>query len=149
MHLAMNWFRLLCCLFLAVSSSASARATILYDAFGNSGHLKKDWGFSVLIEYAGKKILFDTGNDARIFAANARAMDVDLNNLDFVVISHRHGDHTSGLNHLLKINPKAKIYAPAELFGVFGSALPKGFYKTVNTLPASMRYFDGMEFEAL
>ena len=152
MHWTMNWFRLLCCLFLAVGSSASARAsgraTILYDAFGNSGHLKKDWGFSVLIEYAGKKILFDTGNDAGIFAANARAMDVDLNDLDFVVISHRHGDHTSGLNHLLKVNPKVKIYAPAELFGAFGSALPKGFYKTVNALPDHMRYFDGTEPKA-
>jgi 7,8-dihydropterin-6-yl-methyl-4-(beta-D-ribofuranosyl)aminobenzene 5'-phosphate synthase len=149
MHLNMNWFRLLYCLFLAIggfaSARASGRATILYDAFGNSGHLKKDWGFAVLIEYSGKKMLFDTGNDARIFAANAHAVDVDLKDLDFVVISHRHGDHTSGLNHLLKVNPKVKIYAPAETFGVFGSTLPKGFYKSVNTLPDNMRYFNGAE----
>jgi 7,8-dihydropterin-6-yl-methyl-4-(beta-D-ribofuranosyl)aminobenzene 5'-phosphate synthase len=150
MHL--NWFRLLCCLLLAVASSsfagAAGRATILYDAFGNSGHLKRDWGFSVLIEYSGKKILFDTGNNARIFAANAHAMGVDLKDLDFVVISHRHGDHTSGLNHLLKVNPKVKIYAPAETFGVFGSMLPKGFYKSVDTLPDNMRYFNGAEPKA-
>ena len=149
MHLTTNWFRLLCCLLLVVASSSTARAagraTILYDAFGNSGHLKKDWGFSVLIEYSGKKILFDTGNNAKIFAANAHALDVNLRDLDFVVISHRHGDHTSGLNYLLKINPKVKIYAPAESFGVFGSTLPKGLYKSVDTLPDSMRYFDGEE----
>src|SRR5215469_3762545 len=148
MHLTTICLRLLCCLLLGLGSLGSARtkgrATILYDAFGNSGHLKKDWGFSVLIEYAGKKILFDTGNDARIFASNVHAMDVDLNDLDFVVISHRHGDHTSGLNHLLKVN----LYAPAELFGAFGSALPKGFYKTVDTLPDHMRYFDGGEPKA-
>jgi len=62
-------------LLLTVGSVASAhahgRATILYDAFGNSENLRKDWGFSVLIEYAGKKILFDTGNNSEIFAANA------------------------------------------------------------------------------
>jgi 7,8-dihydropterin-6-yl-methyl-4-(beta-D-ribofuranosyl)aminobenzene 5'-phosphate synthase len=116
---------------------------MLYDAFGNSEHLKKDWGFSVLIEYSGKKILFDTGNNSKIFAANAKALDVDLKNLDFVVISHRHGDHTSGLSHLLKVNPKVKIYAPAELFGVFGSTLPSGFYKTVDSLPESMRFRRG------
>jgi 7,8-dihydropterin-6-yl-methyl-4-(beta-D-ribofuranosyl)aminobenzene 5'-phosphate synthase len=153
MHLTTSCFRLLCCLLLGLGSIGSARAhgraTILYDAFGNSEDLKKDWGFSVLIEYAGKKILFDTGNNSKIFAANARALDVDLKDLDFVVISHRHGDHTSGLSHLLKVNPKVKIYAPAEQFGIFGSTLPKGFYKTVDTLPQSMRYFDGKEPEAI
>ena len=34
--------------------------TILYDAFGSKSELKKDWGFSALIEYQGKRILFDT-----------------------------------------------------------------------------------------
>jgi 7,8-dihydropterin-6-yl-methyl-4-(beta-D-ribofuranosyl)aminobenzene 5'-phosphate synthase len=153
MHLATNCFRLLGCLLLSLGSLGSARAhgraTVLYDAFGNSENIKKDWGFSVLIEYSGKKILFDTGNNSKIFAANAKALDVDLKNLDFVVISHRHGDHTGGLNHLLKVNPKVKIYAPAELFGVFGSTLRKGFYKTVDSLPESMRYFDGSEPEAI
>jgi len=152
MSLTTNCLRLLCSLLLGLGSFGSARAngrvTILYDAFGNSENLKKDWGFSVLIEYSGKKILFDTGNHSKIFAANIEAMRLDLKDLDFVVMSHRHGDHTSGLNYLLKVNPKVKIYAPAELFGVFGSTLPKGFYKTVDTLPNSMRYFNGAEPEA-
>jgi len=152
MRLTMNCFRLICCLVLSLASFGSARArcraTILYDAFGDAKNLKKDWGFSVLIEYSGKKILFDTGNNAKIFAANVKAMDVDLRDLDFVVISHRHGDHTSGLDHLLKVNPKVKIYVPAELFGVFGSTLPKGFYKSVDTLPDCMRYFAGEEPQA-
>lgn len=147
MPLTTNCFRLIGCLLLGLggvhSPHAHGRATIIYDAFGTSQDLKRDWGFSVLIEYAGRKILVDTGNNSTIFAANARALDVDLRDLDFVVISHRHGDHTSGLNHLLKLNPKVKIYAPAEQFGVFGSTLPKGFYKSVDTLPDNIRYFDG------
>jgi 7,8-dihydropterin-6-yl-methyl-4-(beta-D-ribofuranosyl)aminobenzene 5'-phosphate synthase len=153
MDLTTNCFRWLCCLLLSLVSVGSARAhgraTIIYDAFGNSENLKKDWGFSVLIEYSGKKILFDTGNNSKIFAANAKALDVDLKGLDFVVISHRHGDHTGGLSYLLKVNPKVKIYAPAELFGVFGSTIPKGFYRTVDGLPEGMRYFDGEEPEAI
>jgi 7,8-dihydropterin-6-yl-methyl-4-(beta-D-ribofuranosyl)aminobenzene 5'-phosphate synthase len=151
MHLPTN-FRLICCVLLGLSTLGFARedgrVTVLYDAFGNAENLKKDWGFSVLVEYSGKKILFDTGNNAETFAHNVKAMRVDLKDLDFVVISHRHGDHTSGLNYLLKVNPKVKIYAPAELFGVFGSTLPKGFYKNVDTLPNSMRYFGGAEPEA-
>ena len=153
MRLTTNCLSLLCCLLLSLSSSGSTptnvRANIFYDAFGNSKNLEKDWGFSVLIENSGKKILFDTGNNSKVFADNVKAMGVDLKDLDFVVISHRHGDHTSGLNYLLKVNPKVKIYVPAELFGAFGSTLPKGFYKTVDTLPASMRYFDGEEPPAL
>src|ERR1700721_3601967 len=152
MHPTTNCLSLLCCLLLSLSSfgstPANSRATILYDAFGNSKNLEKDWGFSVLIEYSGKKILFDTGNNSKIFADNVKTMGVDLKDLDFVMISHRHGDHTSGLNYLLKVNPKVKIYAPAESFGVFGSRLPKGFYKTVDTLPNSMRYFNGAAPEA-
>ena len=50
MRLTTNCLSLLCCLLLSLSSFGSApangRATILYDAFGNSKNLEKDWGFS-------------------------------------------------------------------------------------------------------
>jgi beta-lactamase superfamily II metal-dependent hydrolase len=69
------------------------RVTILYDSFGKNPSLTMDWGFAALIEYGGKRILFDTGNNAKIFEHNVKAVGVDLGNLDFVVMSHRHGDH--------------------------------------------------------
>ncbi len=75
--------------------------TILYDAFGKSPRMQKDWGYSALVDYGGKRILFDTGNNPEIFARNVKAAGVDLMELDFVVISHRHLDHTAGLTHLL------------------------------------------------
>ena len=131
-----------------VSEPVQARAvegkiTVLYDAFGVASDMQKDWGFSAFIEYGGQRILFDTGNNAEIFAHNVKAKGIDLTNLDFVVISHRHGDHTSGLNHLMTVNPNVIIYAPKENFGVFGAALPGSFYKPDASLPAEMRYFDG------
>jgi 7,8-dihydropterin-6-yl-methyl-4-(beta-D-ribofuranosyl)aminobenzene 5'-phosphate synthase len=119
------------------------RITILYDAFGKSSNLKKDWGFSAFVEYDGKRILFDTGNNADTFARNVKALGIDLKKLDFAVISHRHGDHTSGLNYLLSVNPSVKIYAPKEAFGVFGAALPGTFYRKDESLPDYMRYYDG------
>ena len=130
------------------SAHATNRMTILYDAFGESANLKSDWGFSVLVEYSGKRILFDTGNNAEVLAANVKALGIDLKRLDFVVISHRHGDHTTGLKYVLQVNPKVRVYVPAEAFGVFGSTLPKGFYKRVESLPAKMRYFQGAEPQA-
>jgi len=120
------------------------RVTILYDAFGNSPAMKKDWGFSALVEYGGKRILFDTGNNAEVFAQNVKAAGVDLRRLDFVVISHRHLDHTAGLSHLLMVNPRVKIYVPQEVLGgVFGTSAPGSFYRKEATLPEGMRYFDG------
>ena len=127
-----------------ISTAQSAnRITILYDAFGKSSNLKKDWGFSAFVEYDGKRILFDTGNNADTFAQNVKALGIDLKKLDFAVISHRHGDHTSGLNYLLSVNPSVKIYAPKEAFGVFGAALPGTFYRKDESLPGDMRYYDG------
>ncbi|HEY6252095.1 MAG TPA: MBL fold metallo-hydrolase [Candidatus Angelobacter sp.] len=152
MNLLLALLRTLSCLTLVLTAMLPARAaaqvTILYDAFGGASNLKTDWGFSALVEYSGKRILFDTGNNADIFAANVKALHIDLKSLDFVVISHRHGDHTSGLNHLLHVNPKVRIYVPAEPFGVFGSTLPQGFYKSVDSLPGKMRYFNGAQPEA-
>ena len=119
------------------------RVTILYDAFGNSPRMAKDWGYSALVEYGGKRILFDTGNNPEIFARNVKAAGVDLMKLDFVVISHRHLDHTAGLTHLLSVNPNVTIYAPKDAFGVFGSSLPSRFYRRQDSLPEEMRYFEG------
>jgi len=120
------------------------RITILYDAFGKPSGMKKDWGYSALVEYGGKHILFDTGNNAEIFAQNVKVSGVDLKKLDFAVISHRHGDHTGGMNYLLTVNPQVKIFAPKEGFGgVFGSSLPETFYRQDASLPDYMRYFNG------
>jgi 7,8-dihydropterin-6-yl-methyl-4-(beta-D-ribofuranosyl)aminobenzene 5'-phosphate synthase len=69
------------------------RVTILYDSFGKSPSLTMDWGFAALVEYGGKRILFDTGNNARIFERNVKALGVDLKNIDFVVISSPRRSH--------------------------------------------------------
>jgi ribonuclease BN (tRNA processing enzyme) len=88
----------------AASPESKNQITILYDAFGTDPSMTKDWGFSALVEIAGKRILFDTGDDADILAANVKAKGVDLKTLDFVVLSHRHSDHMAGLNYVLSVN---------------------------------------------
>src|SRR2546425_7745241 len=130
---------------LAISGHAETkdRVTILYDAFSDNKAVTKDWGFSALVEHDGKRILFDTGNNAEIFEHNVKALGVDLSTLDFVVISHRHTDHTTGLKYLLSVNPSVPIYAPMESFGIFGGAAPSTLIKPVTALPERMRYYDG------
>ena len=130
-------------------AQSANRVTILYDAFSKSPAVTKDWGYSALVEYGGKRILFDTGNNAQIFEHNVKALGADLSKLDFVVISHRHADHTSGLNYLLSVNPTVKIYTPDEPFGLFGKGVPNTFYRKEQSLAANMRYFDGNPPQAL
>ncbi len=120
-----------------------SQITVLYDAFGKNPALQKDWGYSALIEYGGKRILFDTGDNPEILAHNAKIKGVDLSKLDFVIMSHRHSDHMGGLTYLLSVNPKVKIYAPKENFGVYGFSLPSTFYRKDDTLPPDQRYYDG------
>ena len=131
----------------SANAQSEKRITILYDAFGPPSSLKMDWGFAALIEYNGRRILFDTGNNAKIFEHNVNQLNVDLTRLDAVVISHRHGDHTSGLNHLVKVNPAVKIYAPME-GAYFNSPTPVAFLQRTPGLPPNMSYYRGAQPDA-
>ena len=55
-----------------------------------------EWGFSAWIEYAGKNILFDTGY-SDVYRKNAAHAGIDLEEADFLALSHFHRDHTRGL----------------------------------------------------
>ena len=128
---------------------ANAQITVLYDAFGQTSGMQKDWGYAAFVEYGGKRILFDAGNNPDILAQNAKAKGVDLSKLDFVVMSHRHGDHMGGLTYLLSVNPKVPIYAPKEGFGVYGADLPSTFYRKDPSLPPEQRYYNGAPPEVM
>ncbi len=127
----------------ASARPANAQITVLYDAFSKISGMQKDWGYSALIEYAGKRILFDTGNNPDILEQNVKAKGIDLSKLDFVVLSHRHGDHMGGMAYLLRVNPRLKIYAPKEGFGVYGADLPSSFYRKDPSVPPEQRYYNG------
>jgi 7,8-dihydropterin-6-yl-methyl-4-(beta-D-ribofuranosyl)aminobenzene 5'-phosphate synthase len=133
----------------ASTDAPQPRITVLYDAFGRTAGLQKDWGYSVLVEVGGRRILFDTGDNPDLLAANAKQLGADLSRLDFAVLSHRHGDHMGGMEYLLSVNPHVKIYAPKENFGVYGFSLPSKFYRKSETLPPSMRYYDGKPPETM
>lgn len=133
----------------ANTAPTKAQITVLYDAFGKTPGMQKDWGYAAFVEYAGKRILFDTGNNPDILELNAKAKGIDLSKLDFVVMSHRHGDHMGGMTYLLRMNPHVKIYAPKEGFGVYGGDLPGSFYRKDGSLPTEQRYFNGTPPEVM
>jgi 7,8-dihydropterin-6-yl-methyl-4-(beta-D-ribofuranosyl)aminobenzene 5'-phosphate synthase len=125
-----------------LTGQTTTKVTILSDAFSEDASLEQDWGYSALVEHDGKRILFDTGNDSDKFATNVGALGIDLEDLDFVVVSHRHGDHTDGLRHLLIVNPDVRIYVPSDEY--FGGPTPQAFFRRSEpALPSRMRYFGG------
>ncbi|OGI19399.1 MAG: MBL fold metallo-hydrolase [Candidatus Melainabacteria bacterium RIFOXYA2_FULL_32_9] len=63
-------------------------------------------GLSFYIEIDNKKILFDTGY-SDIFIQNAFKMNINLRNLDYLVFSHGHYDHTWGLVPLIRLYKEA------------------------------------------
>jgi 7,8-dihydropterin-6-yl-methyl-4-(beta-D-ribofuranosyl)aminobenzene 5'-phosphate synthase len=56
-----------------------------------------EWGYAALVEVDGKKILFDTGANPDTVLKNAKTLGIDLSDVEDVVVSHHHGDHTGGL----------------------------------------------------
>ena len=56
-------------------------------------------GLSFYIDEAGKRYLFDTGYSA-ILLKNAALMGLDLTQLQAVILSHGHNDHSGGLRYL-------------------------------------------------
>ncbi len=68
---------------------------------------------SYLIEAEGKKVLFDTGySDA--FIINAEKLGMDLLDINCLVLSHGHIDHTGGLDPLLKLFMEKYLHAPED-----------------------------------
>lgn len=66
-------------------------------------------GLSFYIETGKHRILVDTGASGG-FSANAEKLGIDLRQVDMVVISHGHYDHTGGLLPFVEQNPQARIW---------------------------------------
>lgn len=76
--------------------------------------LQAEHGLSVYIETDQTKILFDTGS-SDLFIRNAMQLGVNLAEVDYLVLSHGHNDHTGGIIPFLKINAKAQIVCKKEI----------------------------------
>ena len=65
-------------------------------------------GVSYLVEDEGKKILFDVGYSEAVIT-NAQKLSIDLLDVDLLVLSHAHLDHTWGLIPLIRLYTEALI----------------------------------------
>lgn len=72
-------------------------------------------GFCALIEKNGEKLLLDTGQGLSLIP-NARTLDIRLDNISKIVLSHGHYDHTGGLAKLPLQKNQVTIYAHPDVF---------------------------------
>lgn len=99
---------------------------------------------SYYIEDSDDKILFDTGYSG-IFMKNAELMNLDLDNVNKLVISHGHDDHTGGLKSFLTkpknieliAHPDCFEYKENKLENYIGSPLTKDELSNLSTLSLS------------
>jgi len=85
------------------------RIVIVYDNVA-TGPFKSGWGFSCYIKE--KQILFDTGDNGKALLHNMRLLDIDPGEIEKIVLSHDHFDHTGGLKSLLEINEDVEVFVP-------------------------------------
>ena len=109
----------------AVASAAPARVqdlkiTVLSTMVADDG--VGEWGFSALVEVDGHRILVDTGAGPNTVLDNARALGIDLSDVEDVVLTHNHDDHTGGLLALRRAlaprNPRAlaRVHVASAIF---------------------------------
>ena len=98
------------------AEAAEVRVTVLVDNLARKRKLWGEHGLSLLVETTGRRILFDTGQSGEVLIHNSRELGLSLKDVDSVVLSHGHYDHTGGLPSFLKEARGPDLYAHPEAF---------------------------------
>ena len=88
--------------------------TIVYDNTALQPELDAEWGFAAWIDYGDRDILFDTGPGGPMLLGNLAQLGLDPAEIDLVILSHEHGDHTGGLLSLLQTGVQPLLYVPSS-----------------------------------
>jgi 7,8-dihydropterin-6-yl-methyl-4-(beta-D-ribofuranosyl)aminobenzene 5'-phosphate synthase len=89
---------------------AVVRITVLLDTSIAVEGTEPGWGFSCLVEAPGGTVLFDTGPDGEILRQNLSALGLDLENINAIVLSRRHGEHALGLAEAMRGTSGVRVY---------------------------------------
>jgi 7,8-dihydropterin-6-yl-methyl-4-(beta-D-ribofuranosyl)aminobenzene 5'-phosphate synthase len=110
-----------------MSENSSYEIRIVFDNKCYRSGFLPGFGFSALIfnKMSNKFLLFDTGGNGNILIHNIQKFQVEIAQIDYVVISHNHGDHAGGLSNIYKFHPNIKIYTPDKHSNSYIRAFPE------------------------
>ncbi len=102
-------------------SIRNLKITTLADNLVLKGGFHGQWGLSFLLTFEDsqrvkRKIMFDTANDKEPFMHNLKKLKIDLSDLDAVVLSHGHGDHTVATVEVVREAGGCPVYAHPHCF---------------------------------
>lgn len=112
----------------AAPNSPEILMAIVYDNNRGTKGLRSSWGFSCLIQGTPQTILFDTGEHGDLVLENMEQLGLDPKQIDAIVLSHNHWDHTGGIEDVLKVHSEIPVYLP--------SGFPAEFRDRVRALKA-------------
>jgi 7,8-dihydropterin-6-yl-methyl-4-(beta-D-ribofuranosyl)aminobenzene 5'-phosphate synthase len=101
--------------FLALEELPSATVSVLADNLCGDDDVLGEWGLSLLLCAGAQRILLDTGA-GHVLRGNARALKVDLSDIDALVLSHGHYDHTGGIGALLPSRDRLRVFVHPSAF---------------------------------
>ena len=84
-----------------------------------------EWGFAALVEVDGRRILFDTGAHDDTVQRNLKELGLDLSDVEMVILSHNHDDHTAGLLTLRRQFAAKSAKALGTVYAGSGLFLPR------------------------
>jgi len=94
------------------------RIGILSENTAGTSYVLAEFGWSVLIETDEVKVLLDTGPSISV-CHNADVLGIDLSQVDKIVLSHSHFDHTGGLRQiLLKMRKDIEVIAHPHIWAI-------------------------------
>lgn len=100
------------------------RMTVLIDDVVPEG-IRPVHGFAALLESEDGIILFDTGPDGGLLLEALDRVGVVPADLDLLVLSHHHRDHSGGAARILYERPRLEVSVPVGSAGRFAKALPR------------------------
>jgi 7,8-dihydropterin-6-yl-methyl-4-(beta-D-ribofuranosyl)aminobenzene 5'-phosphate synthase len=96
---------------------------IMFDNYQYNPACETAWGFSAYIKANDRTIVFDTGLKADMLGRNIKTLELEMKNIDFIILSHEHNDHTGGLGKVLSLSPETTLIFPSIFSSGFKSKI--------------------------
>jgi len=86
------------------------------DSVEKDSNLHSEHGLSFWIQTENGTVLLDTGQTVGVLSHNLKVLRLSLQDIDMLVLSHAHYDHTGGLEAILLSNTKLTLFAHPDIF---------------------------------
>ena len=107
------------------ANPAALRLTVVFNNVPYKSGLITGWGFACVVQGYAKTILFDTGASSEVLLSNFNSLGFVPSEIDVVMLSHVHGDHTGGLESFLEQNPEVTVYFPKSFPVMFENTITR------------------------